>query len=434
MSIKSVQPGGMNPPGGTVYAAPYSPPGPIIAGTSQTLTTIGLGFKAFEMEQFNLGFAPGMRVRAAALDLDPTRFWMEGVVTNYAFQANEIFIEVDLIGGDGDHDFWSITVAGEQGQAGSTGPQGPTGPAGPAGGPQGPPGNPGPQGPEGPPGPEGPEGPEGPPGTPGGPEGPQGPQGPPGPDGTPGGPMGPQGPPGDPGAVGPQGPGVTISDFVPTSPLPGNLWWNSVDAQLYLYYQDATSAQWVVTINQGAGGGGGGGGGMQGPPGPAGPTGPSGPTGEQGPAGPPGGTIADAPANGTTFGRRDGGWNEIIDGGSFDAISNIIQIRRSATSADRPPSGAPGEIYCNTADLQFGVFDASPVDLLVIRFWATTASYVVGDFVALNGALYVANTTVSPGAFDPIQWDEVFVGGSSPLAREVAALRAEVEALKARLA
>ena len=82
------------------------------------------------MEQFNLGFHAGMRVRAAALDFDPAQFWMEGIVTNYAITANELFFEVDLCSGiDTEHDFWSVTVAGEQGQEGPMGPQGPAGAA-----------------------------------------------------------------------------------------------------------------------------------------------------------------------------------------------------------------------------------------------------------------------------------------------------------------
>ena len=431
-----------------MYAAPYSPPGPIIAGTSQTpATIISRGTMVLAMEQFNLGFHAGMRVRAAALDFDPTAFWMEGVVTNYTLVANELFFEVDLSSGENtDHDFWSVTVAGEQGMEGPMGPQGPAGPAGPAGGPQGPPGLPGPEGPIGPDGPAGPQGPQGPAGAdgidgaPGGPEGPQGPQGPPGVDGLPGGPEGPQGPPGAngvdglPGPAGPQGPGVTISDFVPAMPLPGNLWWNSVEAQLYIYYQDATSSQWVVTINQGGGGGGGGGGGIQGPPGADGLTGPPGPTGPQGPAGPAGGAIADAPSNGTSYFRHDGGWIEIIDGGALATASNIIQIRRGGTTTERPPAGAPGEIYWNSADLQLGVFDAAPTDLLAIRFWSIEATYAAGDFVAINGALYAANMTVDAGPFDPAQWDEVWTPGGNPLAREVAELKAEVAALRARFA
>ena len=49
------------------------------------------------------------------------------------------------------------------------------------------------------------------------------------------------------------GASVTVSDTAPTSPSGGDLWWNSSQGQLKIYYSDANSSQWVDT----AGGGGG---------------------------------------------------------------------------------------------------------------------------------------------------------------------------------
>lgn len=81
---------------------------------------------------------------------------------------------------------------------------------------------------------------------------PQGGAGPPGPPG----PMGPQGPvgvTGVPGPVGPAGPvgppgHCTVSDTAPASPVQGDLWWDSTSAQLYIYYVDGTSSQWVIAV------------------------------------------------------------------------------------------------------------------------------------------------------------------------------------------
>jgi len=42
------------------------------------------------------------------------------------------------------------------------------------------------------------------------------------------------------------GSSVTISDTAPASPQAGNLWWNSTDGYMYIYYTDADSSQWVV--------------------------------------------------------------------------------------------------------------------------------------------------------------------------------------------
>jgi nucleoside phosphorylase len=41
------------------------------------------------------------------------------------------------------------------------------------------------------------------------------------------------------------GASVTISDTAPGTPAAGDLWWNSADGTLYVYYNDGTSSQWV---------------------------------------------------------------------------------------------------------------------------------------------------------------------------------------------
>lgn len=55
------------------------------------------------------------------------------------------------------------------------------------------------------------------------------------------------------------GGGVAFGTTPPASPNPGDLWFDPVEGQLYIYFNDGTSSQWVVTINQGGGGGGAGG-------------------------------------------------------------------------------------------------------------------------------------------------------------------------------
>jgi hypothetical protein len=52
---------------------------------------------------------------------------------------------------------------------------------------------------------------------------------------------------------------VTISDTPPPSPTAGDLWWNSAEGQLYIYYNDGNSTQWVaITTSESVGSGGGG--------------------------------------------------------------------------------------------------------------------------------------------------------------------------------
>ena len=79
-------------------------------------------------------------------------------------------------------------------------------------------------------------------------------------------------------------------------------------------------------------------------------------------------------------------------------MPNIIRILRSAVAGNRPAVSA-GEPYINFADMQFGVHNVAPVDLLAVRFWVSTATYAINDVVLSAGALYVAiaaNTNSPP--------------------------------------
>jgi hypothetical protein len=44
---------------------------------------------------------------------------------------------------------------------------------------------------------------------------------------------------------------VTISDTEPLAPANGDLWWSSADGQLYIFYNDGTSSQWIIAASQG---------------------------------------------------------------------------------------------------------------------------------------------------------------------------------------
>jgi hypothetical protein len=45
-------------------------------------------------------------------------------------------------------------------------------------------------------------------------------------------------------------PPVIISDTPPASPVAGTLWWDSVGGQMYVWYVDSTSPQWVAVVNE----------------------------------------------------------------------------------------------------------------------------------------------------------------------------------------
>jgi hypothetical protein len=106
-------------------------------------------------------------------------------------------------------------------------------------------------------------------------------------------------------------------------------------------------------------------------------------------------------------------------------MTSRIQTLRSSVAGNVPANGvrAPGEIWTNFPDKQFGVIDASQnaQKLLAVRIFSSTASYVTGDMVSQAGAIYAANTNVPAGAFTPSQWNKLasmtdVVGAYLPIA------------------
>ena len=92
-------------------------------------------------------------------------------------------------------------------------------------------------------------------------------------------------------------------------------------------------------------------------------------------------------------------------------MANRVQTLRSSTTRNVPATGTrqPGELWTNFPDLQIGVIDASQTAqrLLPIRFFSTTANYVAGEIVVQTGAIYVANGSITAGAFSPGQWTKI---------------------------
>ena len=87
------------------------------------------------------------------------------------------------------------------------------------------------------------------------------------------------------------------------------------------------------------------------------------------------------------------------------------QVLRSSITGNVPAAGArmPGEMWTNFPDLQLGVIDASrnAQRLIAVRYFSTAANYVAGDFVIQAGALYIAKSAITAGAFNSTQWTKV---------------------------
>ena len=97
-------------------------------------------------------------------------------------------------------------------------------------------------------------------------------------------------------------------------------------------------------------------------------------------------------------------------------MTNRVQTFRIATTNQIPAPGQydPGQLWVNYADLQLGVIDnvKSPQKLLAVRFFRTTATYVLNDVVVHNGGVWTCKGVVAPGPFDPSMWTQLGVGAS----------------------
>ena len=228
---------------------PQGPSGTIAAGTATSLPhdqppTVG-NTGTSQAAIFNFGIPKGKPQSVIVRDTAPADNYGAPLVAGDLW-FNTSKVQLYAWYDDGSSKQWvSISQVGPKGDPGiqgiqgiqGIGVQGPVGPTGAAST------VPGPQGPQGPTGPQGPAGPTGAASTVAGPTGPAGAAGPAGPAG----PAGAKGATGATGATGAKGAAqkVTMSATPPTTPVAGDLWFNTNRSALYAFYNDGSSSQWV---------------------------------------------------------------------------------------------------------------------------------------------------------------------------------------------
>lgn len=192
------------------------------------------------------------------------------------------------------------------------------------------------------------------------------------------GPPGPQGPPGTGG-----GAATAIGDTPPTPPTVGQLWWDSVGGQLYIYFQDADSTQWVIANNQ------------------PGPTGPAGATGPQGPQGLPGTPWPEAPIDGRTYGR-DGAttsWNPVPQEAPNDGQGYLrVGVLPGTWEAGLPISGGTLTGALTLDGNATLALQAVPLQQLTSAITAATANYLPLAGGTLSGGLSLSAGNINLAA------------------------------------
>lgn len=151
------------------------------------------------------------------------------------------------------------------------------------------------------------------------------------------------------------GASVTIADTRPLTPTAGALWWDSTIGQMFIYYSDPDSSEWVPANPA-----------IQGP---SGATGPQGPVGPQGPSGVNTGTTATffvsntTPSNSTNTGALvvAGGvgiGNNLWMSGNLNVLSNVNSLSTGTGAVVVPYGGmgVSGNIYGGVLYSNGGVY------------------------------------------------------------------------------
>lgn len=145
---------------------------------------------------------------------------------------------------------------------------------------------------------------------------------------------------------------VFVGDVPPAAPDIGALWFDSVGAQLYVWFQDANSSQWVVAVNPGSGAAG----------------------------------LPDAPVDSTTYARNNGAWTRIAS--SLIPLMDGIATAGSAATLARGDHVHPVDTSRYAASNPSGFQTAGQVS-------ASLAGYLPLAGGTLSGALTAANLNSS---------------------------------------
>lgn len=151
-----------------------------------------------------------------------------------------------------------------------------------------------------------------------------------------------------------QGEGVYVDVAPPVNPSQGDLWWDTISGQLFIYYEDPQSSQWVAANAN------------------AGPAGPPGPPGSPGPAGPAGSSWLVGPGL------------ELIPGTPLDTIDVATPYLPLAGGILTGPVTLAGNATAN--------LNPVPLQQMTTAISAGTAGYLPLTGGTLTGPLTVDTT------------------------------------------
>ena len=204
------------------------------------------------------------------------------------------------------------------------------------------------------------------------------------------GPSGAQGPPGPQGPQGPPGAALVSPGLTPpVSPTPGALWFDTSAAQMYLWFDDGSSQQWVPIVNQLSVGG-------------AGPTPPSAPVNTAPPV------VTGTATAGSTLTTTDGSWTPAPTSFAYQWKRNGANIS-GATANSYLLTGADASTTVNCTVTAFNGLNSASASSNSISVLPTapvnSVPPVISGTTSLGSTLTVtSNGTWSGGPTFTYQW------------------------------
>jgi hypothetical protein len=156
-----------------------------------------------------------------------------------------------------------------------------------------------------------------------------------------------------------------VSDTAPPTPVPGQLWWDSVHGELCLWFVDPNSSQWVVTSPHAAG--------------PAGVPGAAGAQGPQGPSGPqiiPAAWLAGSTPNGITLFIASRAL-------TITALVGVAEVLNGAAATVSVVKATNGQALSAGAAIHSGSFNANATAGTNQTLTLTTTTMNAGDRLGL---------------------------------------------------
>ena len=163
---------------------------------------------------------------------------------------------------------------------------------------------------------------------------------------------------------GPAGGTGSIGSSPPAAPVAGELWWDTVSGQLYVWFDDGNSQQWVIANNLGAA------------------------------------ALGDAPLDGTLYGRQSGSWSPAASPAAYNNVGRNL-LHNPLFNIQQRGAGAWTSLGAYTAD-RWGTGGVSDTVSFSVVALADADRAQIGDESASSALQNVFTGNAAGGAYSNV--------------------------------